>query len=172
MNRRLLIKQLAFVTGGVLLLPSCLRSNKDSIVKYKHFNLTQMQLMLIAGLSEVVLPLKENPRASEEKLHLFVVKMVDECMVPEDQQCFASGIMELDHLISGKYKGYPDLNQNDHRVVIAKLEKQEFGGSIPDFYKIFKKQLIIGYQNSSYFMKHVIEYQLIPSSYQVHVSTT
>jgi hypothetical protein len=158
-----------FVTGGALLLPSCLQSAKDTIIKYKHFDLTQAQIMLVASLSEAVLPLSGTPQASLEKLHLFVIKMVDDCLAPEDQQCFVSGIIELQNLVKEKYKSYPYLNGEDGTSVIAKLEKQEFSENVLEFYKIFKRQLINGYLSSAYFMKHVIEYKLIPGSYQVHV---
>lgn len=160
-----------FATGGALLLPSCLRSVKDDIIKYKNFDLTEAQVKLMANLSEQILPLKEIPQANEEKLHLFVIKMVDECMIPKDQKYFVSGIKELQHYIDEKHLSDSFSNSNKHTELISKLERQELGGDIPKFYAIFKKQLINGYLNSAYFMKNVIEYKLIPGNYQVHTST-
>lgn len=170
MNRRILIKQLIFVTGGALFLPSCLGSDKNNTIKYKYFTLTQAQLMLMSGLSETVLPLSEPSQASGEKLYLFVIKMVDECLTSEQQQFFLSGLAELQHFVDEKYHDHSHLTAHQNTLLISKLEKQQFSENITEFYKIFKKQLISAYQNSAYFMKHVIEYKLIPGSYQVHVS--
>jgi hypothetical protein len=171
MERRLLIKQIVFVTSGALLLPSCLRSVKDHMIKYKNFDLTEAQIKLMANLSEQIIPLKETPQANGEKLHLFIIKMVDECMIPKDQKYFVSGLKELQHYMDKKHLSYPLSNSNKHTELISKLERQELGGNIPKFYAIFKKQLINGYLNSAYFMKDVIEYKLIPGNYQAHIST-
>lgn len=169
MDRRFLIKQLVLVTSGTLLLPSCLRPLKDSVTKYTNFDLTQAQLELMAGLSETVLPLSQTPQANQEKLHLFVVKMVDECMPAQEQQRFVAGITALQQLAEKKH-GSSNLPSDEQIKLVTELENAEFEGDIAEFYRIFKSQLINGYLNSAYFMKNVIEYKLIPGSYSVHVS--
>lgn len=170
MDRRFLIKQLILLTGGVLLFPSCLRSGEDHIIEYNNFDLNEGQLLLMAKLSELIIPLKENLLARDEQLHLFVIKMVDECLMFEEQKYFFSGIKELQSFIDEKYNSSLSADFNKDIELITKLERQEFGSNITNFYKIFKQQLINGYLNSAYFMTHVIEYKLIPGNYQVHVS--
>ena len=170
MERRILIKQLMLLTGGVLLFPSCLRSDEDRIIEYNNFDLNESQILLMAKLSEFILPLKENPLAKDERLHLFVIKMVDECLMFDEQKYFVSGIKELQSFIDEKYNSSSTFDFSKHIELITKLERQEFESNISNFYKIFKKQLINGYLNSAFFMTHVIEYKLIPGNYQVHVS--
>lgn len=169
MDRRLLIKQLVFLTGGVLLFPSCLHSGEDSIIKYNNFELSESQLILMNKLSEIILPTKEIIRAHDEQLYLFVIKMVDECLELDEQNCFVAGIKELESFIENKYNKLLDFDFNKNIEIITKLERQELGSNISNFYRIFKQQLISGYLNSAYFMTHVIEYKLIPGNYQVHV---
>lgn len=169
MDRRLLIKQLVFLTGGVLLFPSCLNSGEDSIIKYNNFELSESQLILISKLSEIILPSKEIIRANDEQLYLFVIKMIDDCLELDEQNCFVAGIKELESFIEHNYDNFSDFDLNKHIEIVAKLERQELGNNISNFYRIFKQQIINGYLNSAYFMTYVIEYKLIPGNYQVHV---
>lgn len=103
-----------FVTGETVLLPSCLRSEKNDFIKYNYFNLTQAQMIAISDLSRAVLSWNETPKVSEAKLHLFVIKTVDECLHQEDQKCLVADITELQSLVSEKYKIYPHLNHDEH----------------------------------------------------------
>lgn len=166
MERRLLIKQLIFISGGTILLPSCLQSyNRD--LYYKNFTLTFVQMDLIAHLAEVVLPLDKVAQKAEEKLHLFVIKMIDECTEPKKRNLFLLGLKELQGIMGEKYTG-KKLDYNQYEEVIVKLERNQFAGNIPEFYKSFKHELINGYMNSKYYMTKIIKYELIPGRYEVH----
>lgn len=168
MNRRLLIKQLIVIAGGTILVPFCLRSYNPNIL-FNHFALSAVQLDLIAQLSEVILPLEKLGLISEEKLHLFVIKMVDECAEPQNRDFFISGLFELQAIVNDKYES-KSLTDDEYIEIVEDLEREQFTGNIPEFYKIFKNELINGYINSKYFMTNVIKYELLPGRYVVHFS--
>jgi len=122
---------------------------------------------LLANLSEEILPLKKDHQATEEKLHLFVIKMVDECAEPKKRDFFLSGLMELQDFVEKKYRG-KSLDESNYAELIEKLGGNELTGNIPKFYAIFKDELVNGYMNSKYFMTNIVRYELIPGPYEVH----
>lgn len=49
----------------------------------------------MAKLAEIVIPKTDSPGGLELNLHLFVMKMVDDCRSPENQQVFVKGMQAL-----------------------------------------------------------------------------
>src|SRR5690606_23453305 len=47
---------------------------------------------LLAELTEALIPATDTPGGKELLLHLFVLKMVDDCHAPEEQEQFTKGL--------------------------------------------------------------------------------
>src|SRR5690606_41883373 len=96
MQRRTALKQLFFIAGGIVLFPSCWgRANKASIALRKlHINAEQENLL--AEIVESIIPETDSPGGRTLHLHLFVLKMIDDCHGEEDQQIFVQGIKDWD----------------------------------------------------------------------------
>jgi len=197
MNRRTVIKNLALIIGGTALLPSCLHQDGSSYVQLKHINIDADQQKLIADIAETIIPKTVTPGAKDLNLHLFVLKMLDDCYTKKDQQAFLVGLTGFNEMVNSKYnKSFSDLDVRDRENVLTTLEKStrpakdpqkaikpvsESGKSIeapkkkPDvpplnlFYGAIKQQTIFGYTNSQYFMTKLVVYELVPGRYNVHV---
>ena len=196
MNRRTLIKNLALVAGGTVLLPSCLKSTGQASVHLKHLNINADQEKLIADICETIIPKTNTPGAKDLNLPRFVLKMVDDCTKKKDQIAFMTGLGEFNELVKKKHNNnFSDLSPKEREQVLADLEKSgkpaaeqsrgikpvsESGKSLdvvkkkPDvppltlFYNTIKQQTIFGYTNSQYFMTKQIVYELIPGRYNAH----
>ncbi|UIR56200.1 gluconate 2-dehydrogenase subunit 3 family protein [Sphingobacterium sp. SRCM116780] len=161
MNRRTVVKQLFIIAGGIALLPSCLREQGGASIVLKNIKLSATDEDFLGKLVEILIPKTDSPGGLELNLHLFVMKMVDDCESPENQDLFLKGM----HLLKDQYRsGTPDYILRS----LTTLESQKEGDEVA-FFNIFKKRAIQGYLNSEYVMKNKLIYKLIPGKYEAAV---
>jgi len=98
MDRRTVIKNLALVIGGATLLPSCIKGS-GNYIPLKHINITADQEKLISDICETIIPKTDVPGARELNLHVFVLKMLDDCYKKKDQQAIMKGLGEFNALV-------------------------------------------------------------------------
>jgi hypothetical protein len=189
MNRRTVIKNLALVIGGAALLPSCLRNSGGPSVHLKHLTINADQEKLIGDVCETIIPKTSTPGAKDLNLHLFVLKMLDDCYKKKDQQAFMAGLTAFTDLVKKKYdQSFGDLSVKDKEAVLTEIEKsaktqghnnQPQGRNVKPqkeldplpinaFYWAVKQQTILGYTTSQFFMTKEIVYELIPGRYNAH----
>jgi hypothetical protein len=188
MDRRTVIKNLALVIGGAVLLPSCLRKDGTSYVQLKHITLDADQQSLIADIAETIIPKTDVPGAKDLNLPAFVLKMLDDCYNKKDQLAFLAGLDKFNDLVKTKYNStFADLSVKDREAVLIGIEnsnKPKAGGKAPArrpkpqknmaadplnaFYWSIKQQTIFGYTTSQFFMTKEIFYDMVPGRYNVH----
>jgi hypothetical protein len=189
MNRRTVIKNLALVIGGAALLPSCMKNNGGPSIHLKHLNISVDQENLIGDVCETIIPKTNTPGAKDLNLHLFVLKMLDDCYKKKDQQAFMAGLVEFNDLVKKKYnKSFSDLSAKDREALLTEIEgnakKQGHNGQpkgrnakpqknldqlpLNAFYWAVKQQTLFGYTTSQYFMTKEIVYELVPGRYNAH----
>lgn len=184
MNRRTVIKNLALVIGGSALLPSCVKNGDGSFVKLKNLNLSGDQEQMISDICETIIPKTDVPGSKDLKLHLFVMKMLDDCYRKQDQQAVMKGMDEFSDMVQKKYgKSFSDLSVKDREAVLLSIEKNSNHPSgfkarqkqqkqdvqpIDAFYGAIKKETIFAYTTSKFFMTKEIVYVLVPGHYTVH----
>jgi len=150
MNRRTALKQLFIVAGGLVIASSCTQGGKGTSIVLENIKLSAADESLIGDLVEAIIPKTDSPGAKELNLHLFVMKMLDDCHSPEDQQAFLAGL---------KLAKKAELKTDSERLAYLNgLEKDVF-------YEILKKRTIQGYLNSEYVMKNKLVYELVPGRY-------
>jgi hypothetical protein len=189
MNRRTVIKNLALVIGGAVLLPSCMHDDGTSYIQLKHINIDADQQKLIADIAETIIPKTNTPGAKDLNLPAFILKMIDDCYNKKDQQAFLAGLVEFNTLVKKKYdKLYSDLSNKEQEAVLLGIEdsnKPKAGAAktpgrrfrpqksadvapIQAFYWTIKQQTIFGYTTSQYFMTKLVFYDMVPGRYNVH----
>lgn len=149
MNRRTAVKNLFIIAGGLALLPSCLREEGGASIVLNRLKVTSAQEELLADLVEALIPETDSPGAKTLNLHLFVLKMVDDCHSPEEQKLFMEGLKKL--------------REEEKDFVI--FWENESGAKGSDFAKIVKRRSIQGYLNSEYVMTNKLIYELVPGRY-------
>lgn len=189
MNRRAVIKNLALVIGSATLLPSCLKNGGTPVVALKHLNINADQENLIGDVCETIIPKTNTPGAKDLNVHLFVLKMLDDCYTKKDQKTIVSGLVEFDSMVQKKYnQSFGNLNEKDRVAVLTGIEesaKKQNKAKVPAgrntkpqktvdanplfaFYWAVKQQTLFGYTTSQYFMTKQIVYELVPGRYNAH----
>jgi hypothetical protein len=184
MNRRTVIKNLALVIGGAALLPSCLQDHGKASIALKKIDINADQERFVADVAETIIPKTDTPGAKDLSLHLFVLKMVDDCFSKKDQDAFMAGLDKLSKEAENRYnKPFGQcsqaqreslLNELDHKQAEfqkalqaqgKKTKKELPADDMLAFYGITKGETIFGYTYSKYFMTKQIVYELVPSRY-------
>jgi hypothetical protein len=172
MHRRIAIKNLALIIGGAALLPSCMHDSGKATVKLKNVDINADQEKLIGDMAETIIPKTNTPGARDLQLHLFVLKMVDDCYTKKDQQDFMTGMGQFTELIQKHYStsfGQCDVKQREQALLSIEQDKDPKNTTYPaelkTFYGIVKGQTVNGYTTSKYFMTKQVVYELVPGRY-------
>ena len=178
MNRRTVLKNLALVIGGSVLLPSCLHKDGTSYVQLKHVQINEEQQKLMADVADTIIPKTTTPGAIDLNLPAFTLKMIDDCYNKKEQDAFIAGLTAFKNKIKKEHgKDFGDLDQKQREAILVAIEKdaqkpKQKSPSAPDpvttFYWGVKGQTIFGYTTSQYFMTKEIVYELVPGRYNVH----
>lgn len=154
MNRRTAIKQFFIIAGGLTILSSCLNDGSASIVLNK-LKLSAQDEKFLGDLVDILIPKTDSPGGKELNLHLFVMKMMDDCESPENQKTFVAGLSKLKKA----------LNLADAKQAADTLTNLKDKSDEKIFFELFKARAIQGYMNSEYVMKNKVIYKLIPGPY-------
>lgn len=151
MNRRTALKQMFIMAGGIMIATSCDFSSKAPSIQLNQIKLNHDDEIFLSELVEAIIPQTDSPGAKELNLHLFVMKMLDDCTSPEDQKKFLDGLKAAQQV-----KGKPLAEQ---QAYLNSLDKEDA------FFNILKRRTIQGYKNSEYVMKNKLVYELVPGRY-------
>lgn len=151
MDRRSAIKQLFVLAGGMMIATSCSTNTNTASIALNNVKFTAGDEALLSDLVDAIIPKTDSPGAKELNIHLFVMKMVDDCHSPEDQELFLQGL--------SKASGLSDKPMEDRVAYLSALDKDDV------FLNILKQRTIQGYLNSEYVMKNKLVYELVPGRY-------
>lgn len=156
MERRLAIKQVLILAGGMMVLPSCSRESGKSSIKLKHLDIDLDQENTLAEIAEMIIPKTDTPGAKDLNLHLFVLKMVDDCYEEKDQQVFIKGLEYVCKLKVAERRQF---------ILDANAKKEHLNEEAYNFFNIVKSRVIGGYMNSKYVMSNLMIWELVPGRY-------
>lgn len=167
MERRLAIKQILFLAGGVALLPSCLRDSGKSSIALTNIDVSLDQEHLLAEIAETIIPATSTPGAKALNLHLFTLKMLDDCYEKEDQSLFFKGLDALQDRSEEQFsRSFQKLTAAERQQLLVGIEKdQQASAEIKKFYDVMKSKTIEGYLSSKYVMTNLVVWELVPGRY-------
>src|SRR5690606_29763508 len=96
MDRRLALKQLALLTGGMMAFPSCDFSQEKVLEAYEKLQVIDARRKLLATVVETILPGGDSVGARELSMQDFVLVIANACLHAEDQSRFVSGLQTFD----------------------------------------------------------------------------
>jgi len=167
MNRRRAIKSFILASGAILIMPSCIRQEGKASIVLNNLNVSAEQEELLAEIVDTLIPPTDSPGAKELQLHLFVLKMVDDCHEESDQQDFMNGLSAINGS-ARQYLGEPFVSstQQKRESFLKVLElNEDVSKELKSFYNIMKRRTIQGYLNSEYVMTNLVKYELVPGRY-------
>lgn len=180
MNRREVLKQLAILSGGLVLVPSCDFSQNDIMLAYDHLRVTKDNKASLQKLCNSIIPSDPvNKGADELELSDFVLVMVDDCYSPEDQKNFTGGLKKINKYTQEQTRqNIWSLSQDHAEELLRSIlqhpeieDKNRENAEAIDFEQIrfcvqtTKSLTIQGYMASEYIMNEVMPYQLVPGPF-------
>lgn len=167
MQRRTVIKQLAFVSGALLFIPSCIQDKGKASIKLNEIDIDADQEKLLAELSETILPKTDAPGAKDMVAHLFIMKMVDDCYTSENQERFVSGLKAFDAKAESDFSNtFFNCTASEKEALLTELEAKKAEDDLHFFYSSVKKLTIQAYTNSKFYLTKVQEYRLVPGKFK------
>ena len=172
-NRRTAIRQLAILSAGAALLPSCLHPHAKPSVSLKNFTVNGDQEKLLEELAATLIPTDTTPGARDVSAHLFTLRMVDECSPKTDQEKFMKGLAAFDEASKkASGKSFAEASSAQREALLTGIENKKVPGEeLNFFYATTKKLTILAYSSSQFFLTKVQVYELVPGRFHGCVST-
>jgi hypothetical protein len=172
MRRRTAVKQMIALTSGALLLPACGQPSREATVALDNLKVTGDLEMLLAEITETILPATNTPGAKDLKLPQFVLKMVDDCAGVEEQKAFEEGLSGFDAYTKEKAgEFFEKLSLEDRKKILLDIEMETTQRdsapltSVEKFYQTTKSLTIRGYLSAEPVMTNLTYYKMIPGRF-------
>jgi Gluconate 2-dehydrogenase subunit 3 len=164
-SRRTVLKQMAFTSAGLLLIPSCLQDKSKASILVKNFSINMDQEAMLAELAEAIIPKTSTPGAKDISAHLFVLKMMDDCRSKEDQEKFVRGLESFEKFAQEKNgKSFLKSSMEERQSILEAMEKtKDQKDDTGFFYASMKRYTIQAYSTSEFYLTKVQVYELVPS---------
>ena len=167
MHRRIWIKQIVTLGGGILLLPACKSDEGATSVVLKNISVTRKQENYLAEIGEAIIPATNTPGAKALNLHQFVLKMIDDCYDQNDQNKFLKGFSQFNSYAEEIAKdSFFNLDQQQKLNVLRSVrDDKKASEELKFFVAQTRKWIIKGYDSSEYVLTKLAPYELVPGRF-------
>lgn len=165
MDRRSALRNFVILSAGIAFMPSCRDEQVKGVVSLKNIQLSGDQELLLANLSETILPVKGE--APADAAHLFVLTMVDDCYSKEEQQQFLAGLQQFEELARKKFStSFVACSAEQKHALLTELEsKKEAKEAVNYFYNTTRSLTLQHYTSSKYYLVNVRKFEMAPGRY-------
>ena len=166
-NRRHALRQFLFVSAGIALIPSCMQDKSKASVILKNFTIDGDQEMMLAELSETIIPATNSPGAKDISAHLFALKMLDDCYRKEDQQQFVKGMELFEKNCTTQFgSSFAKCKREQRNSFLQKIESNKNAKDDQQFfYNTVKRLTIQAYTSSKFYLTNINVYKLVPGKF-------
>lgn len=170
MNRRIAVRHLTIMAGAAALLPGCLSHTQEEQAAYplRHVAMSAGQEKLLTEVCETLIPKTTTPGAKDLSLHLYVLKMLDDCTPTKVQQAFVTGLEQFEAVAKQQLgQSFEASSAAQRTAFLQRIDQQPkaFAEEVVAFYRMARQLAIDGYTGSKYFMTKQVVYELIPGRY-------
>ena len=120
------------------------------------------QTKLLAEVADVIIPTTDTPGAKAAGVEQFIVRVIRDCYVREEQEKFYAGLAKLDADSKTAHgKGFAELNgaKKNEMIMAATKDNREF-------FKLMKQLTVAGYFTSEIGATKALEYLPIPGRFE------
>lgn len=158
------MKQLALLSTGALLLPSCMGDHSSTPILLHNYKLDDHQEQLVETLTATIIPSGATPGAREVSAHLFTLKMLDDCYTKEDCDKYLKGMQLFDAAArAGSGHSFVKSSPAQRESLLASIEgKKLTDKDLNFFYSTTKRMTILAYSSSQYYLTKIQVYELVP----------
>jgi hypothetical protein len=162
MNRREAVQQITLIMGGVLstrltagLMGQVLNTGASVPVSAE-------QTKLLAEVADVIIPTTDTPGAKAAGVEQFIVRVIRDCYVREEQENFYAGLAKLDaDSRTAHGKSFADLDDAKKNEMLTAATKNN-----RPFFKLMKQITVAGYFTSEIGATKALEYLPIPGRFE------
>ena len=174
MNRRVWIKEIMIVAGGLALLPACVQQDSKAAIQLKHLAISRDEEALSGAVVNAIIPATDTPGARDLQVHQFVLKMVDDCYVSRDQSTFVGGLKSFNALLKKNVgKTFQDIKVEKTPALFTDLTAATASDKdVQYFLQITRKLTILGYAQSKFVLTNINKYELVPGRFHGCVPVT
>ncbi|HEX8351225.1 MAG TPA: gluconate 2-dehydrogenase subunit 3 family protein, partial [Hymenobacter sp.] len=163
MNRRTAVKNLAFITGAALVLPSCFQEaakEQKASIPLKHVEITASQEKLLAEVCETIIPKTDTPGAKDLAVPAYVLRMLDDCCEEKEQKAFVAGMKDLEKDAKKQHnQSFAACTPQQKLAMLQAIEQQKDATTdLASFYKTARRLTVSGYTKSKYFLTKEVVY--------------
>lgn len=161
MNRREAVQRLSLLVGGVLSPPVLAGVMGQVLNTGESVMTTAGQEALLAEVADIIIPTTDTPGAKAAGAEKFIIRVMRDCFVKDDQDKFYAGLAKLDTDSKAKYgKGFIDLGTAEKNEMV----KLSMTNDKPFFLRM-KELTTVGYFTSEIGATQALEYLPIPGRF-------
>ena len=122
MDRRIALKQLAVITGGLMVFPSCDFSREKILAAYEKLQINEEHKVLLSKVVETILPGGEIKGAKELNMQDFVLVMANDCLDDEKRENFTKGLKHFDSYVQKEFgKRFVKMEQSEAEEIFKQI---------------------------------------------------
>ncbi len=165
MERRVALKQLATLAGGLVTLPARASGWTAETVHHQPGWLSVAENDLLALVTDTIIPPTDIPGATALEVHMFVERMIADCYEKPAQEAFRAGLSGIEAMIQQQYgKSYRQCGIPQRLSVLMQFQASPKAAE-KEFFATLKSLTIQGYITSEYVMTRHLNYVMAPGHY-------
>jgi hypothetical protein len=162
MNRREAVQRITLMMGGVLSAQLTAGLMGQVLNTGASLPVSPEQTKLLAEVADVIIPTTDTPGAKAAGVEQFIVRVMRDCYLREDQEKFYAGLAKLDADSKTAHgKGFAELDDAEKNAVLTATTKNDRA-----FFKLMKQLTVAGYFTSEIGATKALEYLPIPGRFE------
>ena len=165
MNRRNVLKTLAIVSGGTIILPQWMISCGVSDSTVHRTSFTVVEQKILASITDTIIPAGDSIGALSVGVDKFLQKLIDDCYKKEIRDNVKTQLKNLEQSAkASNKKSFADCTQKEREAMLLKLAAST-NKSEKDFFDLVKAETIRGFNTSQKVMTEYLGYKVVPGHY-------
>lgn len=161
-QRRAALERISLILGGALSPQMTAAVMGEVLNKGGSVDVTDAQKTLLAEVADVIIPTTDTPGAKAAGVEEFIVRVIRDCYVIEDQQNFYEGLAKVDAVSQKAHsKNFVELGPEQKIAIVEDTVKNNKG-----FFKWMKQLTTVGYFTSEIGATQALEYLPIPGKFE------
>jgi len=161
MKRRAAIERISLMLGGALSTQLTAGLMGQVLNEGASVEVGDSQKALLAEVADVIIPTTDTPGAKAAGVEAFIVRLIRDCYVIEEQKTFYAGLAKIDAASQGAHgERFVDLNVEQRNAVIQDAMKTNKA-----FFKHMKQLTVTGYFISEIGATQALEYLPVPGKF-------
>jgi hypothetical protein len=162
MNRREAVQRIALLTGGALSTQLTAGLMGQVLNTGASIPVSAAQQALLAEVADTIIPTTDTPGAKAAGVEQFIVRVMRDCYLQEDQEKFYTGLAKLDADSRAAHgKGFAELDAAGRSAALRQTTEKNRA-----FFQLMKQLTVAGYFTSEIGATKALEYLPIPGRFE------